>query len=83
MHLVAQLLLNQVSCVLINLPPAERGRETGEARSRVEICVGTRKTHLKLIKKLSAADGGVPALTCCLSLQRVKISSRGHSHSQS
>lgn len=27
MHLVSQLLLNQVSCVLINLPEAERERE--------------------------------------------------------
>lgn len=30
MHLVSQLLLNQVSCVLINLPEAERERERRE-----------------------------------------------------
>lgn len=45
MHLVSQLLLNQVSCVLINLPEAEREREKrvgGVARSRAEICVGSR-----------------------------------------
>lgn len=44
MHLVSQLLLNQVSCVLINLPEAEREgwRVGGVARSRAEIYVGSR-----------------------------------------